>query len=769
MTDLEIRYPSNLDLLPLTTQVSVNVGDNINALRDAILNLEQVLGLNVNVGLFSSDPTKATVAERLIRLERGIAERNLVFRELNVSDALQILLTPDNKPTVRIGRSGQVDNIVSPVTIIGPLTILAPAIENPRTFIQTPVSIDVTSYNSTASASSLIKGRSNNLQPLLSIQDTNLSPADNEFALDIVGNVRLTGKLTAQFSIQHSQLLGTDTVPTNATRGLVKHVTQGDWHSHRKKQYDTTNKRWIVDSAVNTQDFGVIRHNDLVGIGTLPTDGDEFAPTPGTSYHVTGGDLHDHKSGRGAQIDHNDLKNINPKYSNHISGGDSHIHNPSLGDGGQISHTYLSDVTTTGTNALHVTGGDTHAHSLDVQGNPVGDGAQINHKHLSNISTTAADALHVTGGDNHAHTSSGDGGKISHNDLNDIGTLTHSDLETKIYSIQTTLSIHKHTSQGDGGQIAHTNLSGIGQRTHDQIDTQLSSLQSYLNLTTTTTTIPTNGLSLSSTNTLSFNTNSAQVGYIDGYGAWTIGSTSNSQTHTLNGRLNLGSVETTLPNVGLYKSATNVLNFSTNSTNVGNANGTGAWTFGPSAGGQNHTLNGRLNLGTVETTLPSVGLYQSAINTLSFSTNSTNVGSVGSSGAWTLGSSSTLTNKQTVYGELDGYGTSITLSNSSFTNSLTHIKNAGTATSLNTGATATFAFGTGAGVMLMITNTTSNNSALYFISNSSSAVMADPSSTFSNISGTASRTNITSSTGTVTLQNNTGATASYKIVAVSTT
>lgn len=429
MTDLEIKYPGGIDSLPYTTTISVNVGDTINALRSAILNLEEVLGLNVNIGLFTPDPNDATVADRLNRIERGIAERNLVFREINVSDSLQVLLNQNNQAFVRIGQGSP--SQIAPVTIVGPLTVLAAAVSNPQTVFQTPIVVDVTTLSSDASAFSLIKGKSNTLQPLLTISDTNPNPSSESYALKIAGNMIITGKLTADFSIDHNKILNIETVPTNATRGSTRHVTQGDYHTHRKGRYDSTKGTWIVDSSASTNDFGTISHFDLQGWGTLPTHDNSFEPTPGTQYHVTGGDIHAHRVGDGAQIDHNDLKNTDPKSSDHVTGGDIHAHT-SAGDGGQISHTDLSDIETTGTGAIHVTKGDAHSHSLDDTGTPVGDGAQIDHSHLKNISTTGIGAIHVTGGDAHVHGTAGDGGQIDHTTLSNIGQLSHAEIDSKI-------------------------------------------------------------------------------------------------------------------------------------------------------------------------------------------------------------------------------------------------------------------------------------------------------------------------------------------------
>lgn len=431
MVDLEIRYPSDLDVLPFTTTVSVSIGDNINALRDAILNIEEVLGLDVNIGLFTPDPEGATVADRLNRIERGIAERNLVFREINVSDALQVLLNQNNEPFVNIGLGST--TTVAPVTIKGPLTVLSPTLAQPRTIIQTPVSIDVTTFNTEMSASSLIKGKANALEPILRVHDT--SDAYDSVALHVIGNMKVEGVLETDYSINHNTLLNIDTVPTDSTRGEVKHVTQGDFHSHRKGRYDEDRGTWIVDSSTSTDDFGVLSHRDLQGWGTLPTHGNDFVPEADVKYHVTGGDLHSHSTGDGAQIDHTNLKNISPKFSNHVTGGDAHRHT-SANDGGQISHLDLGDTNTTGTNAVHVTTGDAHTHGLDEDGNPIGDGAQIDHAHLLNTSPSTTN--HVTGGDAHTHGADGDGGTIDHDNLSNRGSLSHTEIDASINTFRAT-------------------------------------------------------------------------------------------------------------------------------------------------------------------------------------------------------------------------------------------------------------------------------------------------------------------------------------------
>ena len=256
MTDREILYPSDFDVLPVTTTVTPDIANTLNTLRESILNMQEIIGLDVNIGIFTPTPEDATVTDRLNRIERGIAERNLVFRELNVSDALQVLLDQNNKPFVKIGLGTTTE--IAPVTITGPLSILSPMVENPETIIQTPITLDVTPVDPEKSSRSLIKGRSNSLEPLLTIYATTTNPEEDQFALVVKGNVSVSGRIFGEFSIDHNTLLNTDAVPTESTRGVVKHVTQGLYHTHRKGTFNSDNNRWEVATDTSVDDFGKI-------------------------------------------------------------------------------------------------------------------------------------------------------------------------------------------------------------------------------------------------------------------------------------------------------------------------------------------------------------------------------------------------------------------------------------------------------------------------------------------------------------------------------
>lgn len=458
MIDSEIKYPREIDTLPITDEMTSYVSENINSLREAIINLEETLGLNIDVGIFTNSDERPTLAERLRRIESGIAEHNLVLKELNVDDCLAVQKNFRGNSIVRVGKSTPQE--VCQVLIMGPLNILSTGPGNIPTIINTPIKIDLSEVDKELSTNSLIKGKGSISQPLLKIQDTNSKDilAQNKIqTLVIDGNCTINGFLNAKFSISHEQILSTETTPNENTRGIVKHVFQGDYHTHKKGLFDQEKQTWIVDTTVDEKAFGILNHLDLVGIGTLPEHVDSFIPRKDIAYHVTYGDMHKHSSeGDGAQVDHNDLKNINPKISNHVTGGDWHIHSKLKGDGGAITHSDLSEIETIGEGAIHVTYGDAHSHSLDDEGNVVGDGAQINHKHLTNIESLGEGAIHVTLGGLHQHDPEipGSGGIIDHAKLSNIGTLSHPELEEMLSDHGDLLNEYQNHSHapGSGGQ-----------------------------------------------------------------------------------------------------------------------------------------------------------------------------------------------------------------------------------------------------------------------------------------------------------------------------
>lgn len=95
-----------------------------------------------------------------------------------------------------------------------------------------------------------------------------------------------------------------------------------------------------------------------------------------TANQVTGGDLHDHAGGDGAQIAHSSLSGITPGSSNHVTGGDSHNHQG--GDGGTINHSALSGLANDEhTQYLNVSRHDADDHSALVEREYIGEKGAI--------------------------------------------------------------------------------------------------------------------------------------------------------------------------------------------------------------------------------------------------------------------------------------------------------------------------------------------------------------------------------------------------------
>lgn len=333
----EVLYPTKLDTVqnfPDVTEVTEATGEDINRNRDAILAIERTLGTNPHIGLYTLNPLVATVAERFAILENGIAAGRFAYRNLNVNDVL--VVTTDQSGLSRVDIGGIVGGTrIAPVNVRGPFRVYDSGLANNGAEFQVPVSF--TERGNDIQADSAVG------EPILSITDTNANlNVTDRYALDVVGNVRITGgRLTAEFAVDHSELLGIDTVPTGSTNAI--HVTRGDYHSHKRLVDPVTGALLNeVDSNPSADTYGLVDHNDLLNIFTKNGQSD-FVPVVGVAYHVTNGDDHDHRNGRGAPLDHNNLSNIDPSLSNHVTGGDEHAHSPT-GDGAIISHNFLNDI-----------------------------------------------------------------------------------------------------------------------------------------------------------------------------------------------------------------------------------------------------------------------------------------------------------------------------------------------------------------------------------------------------------------------------------------
>lgn len=333
----EVLYPQQLDSalnFPSETEISEASGESINRNRDAIIAIERTLGTNPHIGRYTVNPGTATVKERLDIIENGIAEGRFAFRNLNVNSVLNVVTDQSNLSRVDIG-SDISGTRIAPVYIRGPLRIEDSGLSNNQIEIKVP-------FRSTARAN-VIEAGSIPGEALLRITDTNANPAfTDRLALQIEGNVEITnGRLLAEFAVDHSQLLGIDTIPRSGVNAL--HVTRGDYHSHKRKRDPATGALLDeVDPNPVEDTSGLIDHHDLLNIFTK-TGQTDFVPVEGVAYHVTSGDEHDHRDGRGAQIDHNFLANVDPATSNHVTDGNRHAHTPS-GDGAPIDHNHLTSI-----------------------------------------------------------------------------------------------------------------------------------------------------------------------------------------------------------------------------------------------------------------------------------------------------------------------------------------------------------------------------------------------------------------------------------------
>ena len=119
------------------------------------------------------------------------------------------------------------------------------------------------------------------------------------------------------------------------------------------------------------------------------------------------------------------------------------------------------------------------------------------------------------------------------------------------------------------------------------------------------------GLYLAAANAIGFTCAGATVGDVDNNGLWTFGGASFTGTHQFYGSIvvpvavSLGAGSAAAPALtwgadlnksGLYRSAANTIGFSANQVNVGSIDANGLWTIGASGGTQTHVVNGTLSI-----------------------------------------------------------------------------------------------------------------------------------------------------------------------------
>lgn len=344
-----INWPTSYDTTlnwPSVTVVTEATGAEINRNRDALFLMERVLGLNPHIGIYTTDTVNATVNERLEIIENGLADGNFAWEKINVDNALIIDTSVLNQTYVYIGRAQTSSYTAAEVTVKGPLRVEDSGVGSTNySLFRVPVRIEKTQASG-QSAAVQITGTSSTTDPLLYIKDYySNSQSTDRLALKVEGNAYFTGSIFGSFSISHSELSNIDTIPRSGqAQSSVRHVARGDYHSHKKdwNSYSSTTGSYSVDSNPSDATYGIIDHHDLDNVFTKRGN-TNFRPVDGVAYHVTDGDDHDHTGGRGAQISHSSIIDIDPTVSNHVTNGDKHNHTLN-GGGALLSHDDLLEV-----------------------------------------------------------------------------------------------------------------------------------------------------------------------------------------------------------------------------------------------------------------------------------------------------------------------------------------------------------------------------------------------------------------------------------------
>jgi len=137
----EVLYPEQYDSaqnFPAVVEVTEATGEDINRNRDAVIRIEHVLGLNPQIGRYTTNPLTATVGERLDIIENGIAEGRFAFYNLNVRDVLKVTTDTAGLSQVDIG-SDVAGTRIAPVYIRGPMRVMDSGLTNNELHIDVPI------------------------------------------------------------------------------------------------------------------------------------------------------------------------------------------------------------------------------------------------------------------------------------------------------------------------------------------------------------------------------------------------------------------------------------------------------------------------------------------------------------------------------------------------------------------------------------------------------------------------------------------------------
>ena len=385
----EVLYPDQLDTKDNFPDLDIVTQDSfveINRNAEAIITIEEILGIDPHIGPFTTDPDTATVSQRISYLEEGMSSGSFQLSEINVANAL-IVEHSNGVTTASIGRNkfdtdGYGNNFGNvKTTVRGTMEVLDSSVFRVGAEILADRSLfKATSKKSTLGRripdsntgkidySGLLTQSNIANNAIVSIQDTysgfendrDLKDLSTEsldhVALWVLGNVQIDGVLrVSELTLNHNALVANSilSTPVNTTTSTdasliyntYVHVKWGDWHSHVKKpgsfNANDESPRWEVEPTVHN--WGIIDHKQLVGIHTTSQTADNtevigFEAKAGIAYHVTGGDGHDHDpagSFGGSQVDHNHLRN-NGTATGHVNNGNDHDH--TLAAGAAIRH-----------------------------------------------------------------------------------------------------------------------------------------------------------------------------------------------------------------------------------------------------------------------------------------------------------------------------------------------------------------------------------------------------------------------------------------------
>jgi hypothetical protein len=327
---------------PATTQVTQTTGEDITRNRDALLVLERVLGPNPHIGLFTADVRTASVSQRIGILEQGVSEGRFEFKRLKVENAIDTIKDVNQHITLVLGAVRDSVHDSTLVEVIGPLRVRNSNAFESRALFDVGIVVEKTEASGLSTDCEIIGSSQPNI-PLLKVTDYqrgNIQDQDH-IAVQIDGNLRVSGFIEGQFALDHSRLNNINTDPVIDAQGNVIldaiHVSRGNYHTHKRGEFNPSLNRWIVDPNPTEATYGIIDHSDLEPQSIRTTARQtNFIPNTEISYHVTNGDDHDHVGGDGAPLRHSFLLGIDPQNSDHVSGGDTHSHDPEKADGAPI-------------------------------------------------------------------------------------------------------------------------------------------------------------------------------------------------------------------------------------------------------------------------------------------------------------------------------------------------------------------------------------------------------------------------------------------------